>query len=155
MRALAYDDKLKTRAGDSIHLTILYKRGNARSERMASIMAKAFGALVSSQVAGLPIVVSRLAYAGGEALTRSIVASGIDMLYACEGLDSEIPAIAEVAHQRKVLTVASSAEQVHKGLSIGVFQVDSRTTILLNLKASRLEGVAFAADLLRLATVIR
>jgi hypothetical protein len=106
-------------------------------------------------VAGLPIVVSRLAYSGAEALTKSIDASGIDMLYACEGLDAEIYAIAGVAHQRKVLTVASSAEQVRKGFSLGVFQVKSRTTILLNLKASRLEGVAFAADLLRLATVIR
>jgi hypothetical protein len=51
--------------------------------------------------------------------------------------------------------VAAKREYVEKGVSIGVFEIDSKCTILLNLPASRLEGVAFGPDLLRLARVIR
>jgi len=155
MRALAYDGNLRSRAGEAINLGILYRKGHPRSEQMAGTMAKAFGALASTQVSGLPIVVSRLPYAGVEALRKSIGAGGVDMVYVCEGLDAEVGAITDVTRRSKVLSVGSRQEQVEKGLSLGVFQVDSRTTILLNLPASRHEGVAFAADLLRLAAVIR
>jgi hypothetical protein len=155
MRALAYDANLKTRAGGTINLGILYKKDNVRSEQMASIMTKAFGALASTPVAGLPIAVARLSYGGAEALRKSVGAMGIDILYVCEGLDGDVGAITEVTRRTKVLTVGSRQEQVPKGLSLGVFQVDGRTSILLNLPASRQEGAAFAADLLRLATVIR
>jgi len=155
LRALAYDGNLKSRAGGTIDIGILYKKGHARSEQMAGTMAKAFGALVATPVAGLPLVVSRLAYAGGEPLYKAVVASGIDMLFVCEGLDAEVGSITEVTRRTKALSVASQREQVEKGLSLGVFQVDAKTTILLNLQSSRQEGVAFAADLLRLAVVIR
>jgi hypothetical protein len=155
MRALAYDGNLKTRAGSAIDLTVLFKKGDARSEQMAGTMAKAFGALATTPVAGLPIVVSRLAYGGAESLAKWISTSATDMVYACEGLEAELGAITEVTRKSKVLTVGSTPEHVRRGVSLGVFQVDSRTTILLNLTSSRLEGAAFAADLLRLATVIR
>ena len=155
MRALAYDGNLKARAGRSVDLTILYKKGNARSEQMASTMAKAFGALAGTPVSGLPIVVSRLAYGGADALEKWISTSNTDMLFACEGLEGELEAIVRVARKNKVLTVGSTPEHIRKGMSLGVFQIHGRTTILLNLSASRLEGAAFAADLLRLSTVIR
>jgi len=155
MRALAYDENLKIRAGTTINLGILYKKGHARSERMASTMAKAFGALASTQVAGLPITVSRVAYGSAEGLAKALGAAGIDTLYACEGLESEVRAITEVSRKARTLTVGSSQEQVRQGLSLGVFQIEGKTTILLNLPASRQEGAAFAPDLLRLATVIR
>ena len=155
LRALAYDGNLRTRAGDTIDIGVLYKKGHGGSEQMAATMAKAFGVLASTQVAGLPIAVSRLAYGGTEALDKSIGGVGIDMIYVCEGLDAEVGAIAEVTRRTKTLTVGSGREQVRQGLSLGVFQVDAKTTILLNLQSSRQEGVAFAADLLRLAAVIR
>jgi hypothetical protein len=155
MRALAYDGNLKVRAGDTINIGVLHKRGHSGSEKMARTMLKAFGALAATPVAGLPIAVSRLSYAGSDSLGKAVAASGIDILFICEGLVAEVAPIAEVTRRMKVLTVASQQEQVHKGLSLGVFQIDGRTTILLNLPSSRREGVAFAADLLRLAVVIR
>jgi len=155
MRALAYDANLKTRAGGTINLGILYRKDNVRSEQMASVMSKAFGALASTPVTGLSIAVARLSYGGAEALRKSVGAMGIDVIYVCAGLDADVGAITEVTRRTKVLTVGSRQEQVREGLSFGVFQVDGRTTILLNLPASRQEGAAFAADFLRLATVIR
>jgi hypothetical protein len=155
MRALAYDANLKRRAGEAINIAILHKRGNGASESMATVMAKAFGALEVTQVSGLPIVVSRIAYSGPETLKKAIAGSGIDAVYVCDGLDTDLAAIAEVCRQAHALTVAAKREFVEKGLSIGVFEIDAKCTILLNLPASRMEGVAFGPDLLRLARVIR
>jgi hypothetical protein len=155
MRALAYDANLKARAGDTINIAILHKKGHAGSEQMAVTMAKAFSALESTQVNGLPIVISRIAYSGADALKKLINGSGIDLIYVCDGFEAELDAIKEIARQNKVLTVGNKQSQIEKGLSLGVFEIDSKCTILLNLTASRLEGIAFGADLLRLAKVIR
>jgi len=122
---------------------------------MANAMTKAFGALESTQVSGLPIVVSRVPYAGEQDLTKTLASGGIDVVYTCEGLDDQLDVIKRVTHQMKILSVGSKQAQVENGLSIGVFEIESKCTILLNLQASRQEGVAFSADLLRLARIIR
>jgi hypothetical protein len=155
MRSLAYDGNLKRRAGDAINIVILHKKGSFESESMASVMGKAFGALEATQVSGLPIVVSRLAFTGAEPLKKAVVGGGIDVIYVCEGLDAELIAIQNVSHQTRALTVAGKRSYVERGLSLGVFEIDAKCTILLNLSASRMEGAAFAPDLLRLAQVIR
>jgi hypothetical protein len=155
MRALAYDGNLKSRAGDTVNIAILHKKGHAASESMANAMAKAFSALEATQVSGLPIVVARLSYTGEEALKKAITGAGIDFVYVCEGLDSDLDAIERITRQMKVLSVGSKLAHVEKGLSIGVFQIEDKCTILLNLSANRQEGISFAADLLRLAKVIR
>lgn len=155
VRALAYDGNLKSRAGDTVNIGILHKKGNAASENTANSMSKAFGALESTQVSGLPIVVTRLNYTGEDALKKAIAGAGIDLIYVCDGLEGDLEAIGRITRQMRVLSVGSKQQHVEKGLSIGVFQIDAKCTILLNLAASREEGVSFAADLLRLAKVIR
>ena len=155
MRALAYDGNLKSRAGETVNIAILHKKGNAASENTANSMAKAFGALESTQVSGLPIVVSSLLYTGEDTLKKAITGAGIDLIYVCDGLENDLEAIERITRPMRVLSVGSKPEQVEKGLSVGVFQIEGKCTILLNLPASRQEGVSFAADLLRLAKVIR
>lgn len=155
MRSLAYDENLSGRARGSVDLRVLYRRGHPASEQMAARMAHAFATLATASVAGLPIGVTSLAYAGAEPLRKTVETEGIDAFYVCEGLDGEIPAIARIARKSKVITLGSSTEQVHAGLSLGVLHSEGKPVILLNLPASRREGVLFTADLLRLAKVLR
>jgi hypothetical protein len=155
LRALAYDANLKRRAGDTINIAVMYKRGYSGSERMAGSMAKAFSVLETTRVSGLPILVTRLPFTGVDALKKSISGGGIDVIYVCEGMEGELAAIMEISRQMKVLTVGSSEEHVSRGLSLGVFEIDDKCAILLNLPASKQEGVSFAADLLRIARVIK
>ena len=42
-----------------------------------------------------------------------------------------------------------------KGASVGVFLVEGKATLFVNLPSSKLEGVDFGSDLLRLAKVIK
>jgi hypothetical protein len=155
LRALAYDGNLKSRAGATINIAILHKKGNSASEQMAAAVNQAFLSRQSTLVTGLPIAISRLAYGTADRLKDSIIGSGIDLLYVCDGLESDLDAIKEVTHETKVLSVGANREQVEKGLSLGVVEMDGKVAILVNLQGSRLEGVSFSSDFLRLTTVIR
>ena len=155
MRALAYDGNLKSRAGETINIAVIHKKGNSASEQAANGITRAFGQLQSTLVAGLPLVVTHIAYAGPDGLKKAIAGAGIDLLYVCEGLDGDINTIKEITRDSRVLSVGMRQEFVEKGLAFGVFEIDGKSTILLNLPASRNEGAAFTSDLLRLAKVIR
>jgi hypothetical protein len=155
LRALAYDGNLKTRAGETINIAVMHKKGNSASEQSANAISHAFKTLQSTLVAGLPIDITPLAYAGPDSLKKALLGSGIDLLYVCEGFESEIDAIKEITRDASVLTVGTRQSYVEKGLSFGVFELDGKNTILLNLPSSRYEGAAFASDLLRLAKVLR
>ena len=53
------------------------------------------------------------------------------------------------------MTVASSESQIRVGISLGVFIVDGKNTIYVNLEASREEGLSFGPEFLRLVTVLK
>jgi hypothetical protein len=154
-RALAYDSNLKSRAGDDLVVGVLAKAGHGPSEEAASAMARAFRSLISVKVQGLPVRTVQLAYTTAGALASALETRGVDVLYVVPGLDDELPAIAELARRRHVVTMGSRQEHVARGLSLGVFAVEGKPTIVVNLAASKAEGASFGSDLLRLAKVIR
>lgn len=155
LRAIAYDGNLKMRAGPTVNIAILHKKGNSASEQMGAAVTQAFMSRQSTLVTGLPIAITRVVFTSAGALKDAITASGIDLLYVCDGLESDVDAIKEITHETKTLSVGASREQVEKGLSLGVVDMDGKVSILVNLQGSRLEGVSFASDFLRLASVIR
>jgi hypothetical protein len=154
-RALAYDGNLKNRAGPELVIAVLGKAGNGPSEQAAESMTKAFKALGSVKVQGLPLKATHIGYSGPTSLTNAIEAQGIDVLYLSSGLDAELPALLELAREKQVITMGGKEEYIGKGASLGVFTIDAKPTIYVNLTASKREGAAFGSDLLRLAKVIR
>jgi hypothetical protein len=150
VRALAYDNNLKARAGSSVVVAVL-----SRGEAAAEGMYRAFKALESVRVQDLPLRVVKLQYAGKEALHAAIGAQGIDALYCTPGVESDLAAVRAVSRQDHVITLGAREEAVRGGLSMGVFLVGGKMTITVNLPASREEGAALSSELLRLAQVIR
>lgn len=154
-RSLAYDTNLRSRAGSTLVIAVLYKPGVGDSESVAADVFRAFKALEGIKVQDLPISVVKLAYSGKEALKSAISAQGIDALYCCPSLEQELGTLREVSHQQHVLTLAAHEAFIRAGLSIGVFPNEGKATIMINLAASREEGASLSSDLLRLATVLR
>jgi hypothetical protein len=154
-RTLAYDNNLKSRAGDALVVAVVFRRGNPLSEGVAGPMLQGFRALEGVKVQDLPFHALQLAYAGAAGLKSAVENQGIDVLYICPGLESEIGAIKEISHREHVLTIGAKEEFVKGGLSLGVFVVDAKNTITVNLAATKDEGAAFAAELLRIGRVIR
>jgi len=154
-RVIAYDANLKGRAGPTVNIAVLAKKGDKESEKMSEGILKAFAPLESATLLGLAVKVVGVYFTGRESLDRAVREGGIDTLYVCSGLDANLADIKSVSRQRKVLTVGSQEGHLKLGLSLGVFEVDGKNTILVNLEASREEGIAFGPELLRLATVVR
>lgn len=154
-RIIAYDANLKERAAGTVNIAILSKHGDMASEQSAESILAAFTPLGSTTLAGVPVKITKVSFVGREALDKSVRDEKIDTLYVCSGLDGNLGDITSVSRARKVLTIASQAAHLKLGLSLGVFDVDGKNTILVNLESSREEGVAFGPDLLRLATVVR
>ena len=154
-RVIAYDGNLTARAGPTVNIAILARKGDKDSELMSEAILKAFSPLESATLLGLSVKVVRVYFAGREALERAVREGGIDTFYVCSGLDASLTDIKSVSRQRKVLTVGSQEGHLKLGLSLGVFEVGGKNTIMVNLDASREEGAAFGPELLRLATVVR
>jgi hypothetical protein len=153
-RALAYDRNMKERAGDSISVGVLYRSGNAASESCANEILQGFKGLEKFAVHGLPFKAMRIAYDTGGSMKDLIRSEGVDALYACNGLDSEIDAIAALGQERKIITMGAREEYVKRALTIGVFTIDGAPSILINWGESQKEGASFSSDLVRLAKVI-
>ena len=154
-RALSYDTELPARAGSEILIGTLTRPGHAASEAMGAGMEKAFVRMATIKVQGRALLTRRVSYAGAAALADAVTRQGIDALYVCAGLDADLPAIIDLARKRKFLTLGSHHEQVVRGLSLGVFAVEGKPVIVLNLTAARNEGASFSPELLRVARVIR
>lgn len=153
-RALAYDRNMKDRAGEAVVVGIVYRASNSTSEGLANELLAAFRQLEKFAVHGLPFRAVRVAYEGVPNLREAVRDQGIDALYICNGMDNDIEAIAALAEDRKVLTFASKEDQIGRGLAVGVFDVDGKPTISLNLGASQREGAAFSSDFTRLSKVV-
>jgi hypothetical protein len=154
-RALAYDENLRSRAGDELVVAILAKAGSKASEQTAEAVGKAFSGLAGIKVQGLPLRSARVNFSNAANLAGAVQKDGIDVIYICPGLDNELAGILEVARTNHVLSMGSREEYINKGASLGVFLISSKPTICVNLAASKAEGAAFGSDLLRLAKVIR
>jgi hypothetical protein len=154
-RVIAYDANLKARAGPAVNIAILSKKGDKDSEKMAEALFRAFTTLESAKLLGLPVRISQVSYVGKDVLERALLAEGIDTLYVCSGLEGSHTEIKAVLRAMKVLSIGSDPAHLRMGFSLGVFEIDGRNTILVNLEANREEGVSFGPDLLRLATVVK
>jgi hypothetical protein len=155
VRALSYDANLRDRIGQELILAVLARRGVPASEACSASMRQGFGALGAPKVAGVPLKVTQLWYAGGEALAAAVSQQGIDVLYQCEGLEADLPSIIYVARKYQVLTMAGSEEQVGRGIALGVVFIDSKPTLFVNITAAKNAGAALSSDLLRVARVVR
>jgi hypothetical protein len=154
-RALAYDGNLKTRAGEDLLIAVLGRNGNTTSEDVAMSMTKAFKSLGNVKVQGLPVRAMMWGFTSVNSLNTAVDVQGIDALYITPGMDADLPAIIELARKRQIITLGSREDYVKRGVSLGVFAVDAKPTIVVNLAAAKAEGAAFGSDLLRLAKVIR
>jgi hypothetical protein len=154
-RALAYDDEIKNRAGDDVMVGVLAKTGNAASEAMAAALTKAFRGIGGTKVQGLPMKITQLGFTNGPTLLATVASQGVDVIYVCAGLEADLPAIIEVTRKRRMVSIGGREEHVQKGLALGVFAVDGKPTIVVNLPAAKAEGSAFSSDLLRLAKVLK
>jgi hypothetical protein len=153
-KALSYDDKLVERGGPEMVVAVVYRAGGTDAAE-AEAWYQAFFALRSWRFLGLPFRPIKLPLHNAERLRKTIVQEGIDALFVMGLGKDDLIAVEKAARESKVVTMASQEEQIAAGLSLGVFVIDGKNTLLVNLAASREEGAVFNSAMLKLAKVIK
>ncbi len=153
LRILAYDKALADRhPGDTVTIAIV--SGSSADGRAERARWQAGFALVPRvKVGGRAVRVVSFEYGSRAAFDAAIVKYAPAAVIVAHDLESSIPEIRGVTRSRRTLSIASE-RALRSGLSVAVVPRHERDEILINLEASRGEGVRFAAGLLQLAKII-
>jgi hypothetical protein len=154
-KMLAYDRGLKARAGDSVGIGIVYKEGDEASLRAKGELLRAFEAVGSRAIQGLPVRTAEHAYRDAEQLAQWLDAKGIDLAYVTSGLAKERAAIRKACVGKKTLTSGVDRADVEAGLSVAVVTKGTAPRILVNIAAAHEVGADLDPKLLELSDVIR
>ena len=154
LRALGYDTNLRSRAGATLVLAILYRPGIVASRHERDEMATVFKELEAVTVQGLPLRALSIALNDTSLLEQAASTDEVSIFYVCAGLEDDITAIKQVSRKLKIRTAGGKASLVDNGISLAV-DADVKPSMIVNLKESREEGASFGSALLRLAKVIK
>jgi hypothetical protein len=156
LRVLAYDRNLKQRAGAAVTVAVLYKPGDRSSEAHGASLVAAFEEVSRDVVvAGLPVRVEAMPYRDAADFEARLGAVRPALAYVDLALGRTVPDILQATRRRGVLTAAGSRSLVEAGLAIGVEAQSGRAGLIVNLKASRLEGADLDAALLAVSDVVK
>lgn len=157
LRVLAYDHNLLARTpGKSVPVVVLYNEDDAASDTAQIDLKPALEeAAETLQLIGRPIRISALAFRGGPALEKYILANRPAAIILCPGLADNLPSILVLSRLHKVLTMTSVLPYLKLGASVAIYRTDERTTMAVNVAAMRAEAVAFDAAFLSLAQILR
>jgi hypothetical protein len=155
VKALSYDEKIVERAGREMVVAVVYSDSETGAEDEAEAWRKSFAKLSAVRFLGLPFRAIKLPVGTAERLRKAISDEGIDALFVVGAMKDELSWIQKVTRESKILTLASREPQVAAGLSLGVFAIDGKNTLLINLTAARAEGSLFSSAIFPLAKVIR
>jgi hypothetical protein len=155
MKILAYDRTLDERAGNQVHIGVIYSDRN--DPEFGENLSKVLDALsenLGREIKGLPVVFSVVKLDSPEQLARQLQEREIDIVYLTCGLQEDLPGIVEVTRRLDVLTLASEIVYLKSGAALGLHLIKGRPKIFINLKASRQEGACFSANILKLCTIV-
>ncbi len=107
----------------------------------------------TSDIAGLPLEASLLAYSSPSELLSAIQKARAAIVYIPPGFDDDVGAIAKSLSGASVLTVSAVASYVPKRAVLGFDLVSGKPKLVVNLTQARLQSVAFKADVLKLMKV--
>lgn len=156
MRVLTYDHRLEARAdGDTVRIAVLFAPGDRASVEEKDEVIAALGGLKSLRIKGLGLDFHAIPYGGAAALEGALKGRRTAGLYVCGGLAAEVGRIRDVASRVKTATMSASEELTRNGLAFAAVEKGGKGQIIVNLDASKGQGLDLDAALLGLAVVLR
>jgi hypothetical protein len=150
-KVAGYDKNLAARAGDKVHVLIVTKPGDQGSASVATHIRRELQGL--PDIGGLPHDEAVTAWAGADALARTIKTSKIAIVYFTPGFRDDVDDIARALAGANVLSASAVAEYVPKGIVLGFDLVSGKPKLLCNLTQAKKQDVAFRAEVLKLMKV--
>ncbi len=156
VRVLAYDRHVARRAGRQVVIGVIRDDDDPTSRRAAGAMAAALRTVSKGlTVAGRPVTVVELA--AGELLSDRLRDLEVTAIYLSPGLDDELARITAAARARPCLTFSDRPSYLRHGLAVvlGTDAEKRRITIQIDLAAATAQGAKLAAELLRVAEIVK
>ncbi|OIP38867.1 MAG: hypothetical protein AUK47_10880 [Deltaproteobacteria bacterium CG2_30_63_29] len=153
-RALAYDRNLKDKAGDAVTIALVYKDGDGASKSQMQEISAAIASGKKLRISGLPIKTVVVAF-GIEDLDSTLTNEGVDAVYICSGLANDLDSITALTRQKQIASLADDKVYAKQGVSVVVVAEGQKASLVINLKASKAEGLDLSSELLELAEVIK
>ncbi len=155
LKAISYDTKLKERAGASVNIGVIARKGDSADTACPEISAALSEQAKTTTVAGLPVRILDFVYSDEAALEARFRELRPAAVLLCPGAAASIGEISAVTRKLSVVSVATGRETVEKGAALGLTSKGSKPVILVNVTAARSEGAEFGVELLRLAEVVK
>lgn len=154
LRIVAYDKQLAERSpGTSVTIALVSSptpEGRAMRERFAA----GFALMPKAKVGGRALKIVAFDAGGEKATVAALVAKTPSVVIVVDDIGANLAALRAAARARHVLTISLRESDVARGLSVGIVAARERDQIVINLEASRAEGVRFGAGLLQLARLV-
>ncbi len=156
LRILTYDRQLESRQDHGkVYVGVLFSPGDAASVKEKDAVIGALGALKALKVKGLTLDFAAVPYKDAASLKAALAARRTAGLYVCGGLTAAIGDIKGLAAQSKTATMSGSESFTQSGLAFAAVEKGGKGQIIVNLKASKDQGLDLDAALLGLAVVLR
>ncbi|MEL6546819.1 MAG: YfiR family protein [Myxococcota bacterium] len=147
VKALGYDQNLLQRSEDSVIIAVVGPAAHGPTDEMHASLS----ALRSMSIRKRRLRIERVQI--DEKLARRLEEIGVDFIGVPEQLSQQrFGEILKASKELKVPCVTLSAENVRRGVSMGVGVVRRRPRIYVNLNAAKQQGANYSSDLLQLAT---
>ena len=155
LRVLVYDRNLPARAPRDVVVAVLFRPGDAESERERDEVLESLARLSDEAVArGRTIRGAAVPVGTPAELSERLAALRPAAAWLCGTLEPLAAEIAPVAAARKVPTMAGSRAAVEAGVAVGIVPGPRRAAILVNAAAARAQGADLDAALLGVAEMV-
>ena len=154
LKILQFDRNLASRAGSEIVIAAVYQGRYHASARARDEMLEMAETSTRQRVADLPVRVVDIDLEHVQ-LEEALDSLGVDVLYVTPLRATDIARITRVTRERHIVSVTGVEEYVRQGVAVGLGVWREKPRVLVNLDASRAEGVDFSSSLLSLAQLVK
>jgi len=155
LKIMTFDRHFSTAPGEVVVIGIIYQ-GNVRSSaNVKDEFLREMAKVATKDIGGRPVKCVPLDISEPVALAALVQQEHVRLLYVTPLRSASLQSILAVSRQQQIPTLSAVSEYVESGLSVGVLVNGPRAQILINLPASREEGIEFSSQLLKLARVIQ
>jgi hypothetical protein len=153
LKVLVYDRNLRARAVGVLRMLVVVRRDDPASVTAAGAIEHRLDSVES--VGGMLVRRERVSFTNAKELAVIVRERRASCVYLMPGLSTEIENIRDALSGIDTVSVSAVPEDVSHGIVLGFDQASGKPKILVNLPQALKQKVHFAADLLRIATVLR
>ncbi|MBM4166165.1 MAG: DUF4154 domain-containing protein [Ignavibacteria bacterium] len=152
-KIVSFDRKFHERAGKEMVIGVVYQNTFRNSLVVKEQFCSLLENISEGKISGILFRYVPIDFSEKSNLLQTVESESIDVLYICPLRTVELASIITVSQTHHALTFTGVPEYVERGISTGVGLKGNKPQILINLPASKAEGIEYTSQLLKLAKI--